>query len=101
MNCPKCAKSTAHRSHRSWLDYAISWLGFLPYRCKECQHRFYAWRGGESSARLRNPEERRIMKLRRAIRWRRTRGEVLLYSISSLILLALLYYILTQHVSTE
>lgn len=79
----------------------MSWLGFMPYRCKDCQHRFFAWRGGESSPRLRTPEERRIMKLRRSIRWRRLRAEIILYGLSSLIFLALLYYILIQRISTE
>lgn len=101
MNCPKCGKSTAHRTHRKWWDYSVSWLGFMPYSCKDCQHRFLAWRSGELSPRLRTPEERRIMKLRRSIRWRRTRGELILYSVSAVIFLAVLYYLLTQHVSTE
>jgi hypothetical protein len=48
------------------------------------------------SAKLRTPEERRIMKLRRSIRWKRTRGELVLYAISSLIFLAILYYIIQQ-----
>lgn len=101
MNCPKCGNSTAHRTHRTWLDYAVTWLGFLPYKCKDCQRRFLVWRNGELSPRLRTTEERRIMQLRRSIRWRRTRGELLLYGLGSLIFLAVLFYLLTQHISTE
>ena len=101
MNCPKCGQGAAHRSHRTQLDWTISWLGFKPYRCKECQHRFYAYRDGETSARLRTPEERRIMKLRRSIRWRRTKAELLLYLVSAVIFLGILYYILIQRIPTE
>jgi len=38
------------------------------------------------------------MKLRRTIRWRRTRGEFILYGISSLIFLAILYYLVQQRI---
>jgi len=41
------------------------------------------------------------MKLRRGIRWRRTRAELMLYGLGSLIFLALLYYILQQHIVSE
>jgi transposase-like protein len=96
MICPKCGRSTAHRSHRSFRDRIISWFGFKPYRCRDCQHRFYAYRGGEASEKLRTAEERRIMQLRRKIRWRRTRGELVLYGIGSLIMVAIIYYVLHQ-----
>jgi hypothetical protein len=101
MICPKCGKNSAHRSHRSALDWAVSWLSLKPYRCHDCRHRFYAYRAGEKSSNLRTPEERRIMKLRRTIRWRRTRAELILYGISSLIFLAILFYLIQQHVSSE
>ena len=101
MTCPKCGENRAHRSHRSFRDWTVSWLSLKPYRCRECQHRFYAFRAGEASSNLRSPEERRIMKLRRSIKWRRTRGELILYAISSLIFLAILYFIIQQRVVTE
>lgn len=101
MTCPKCGKNRAHRSHRSFRDWAVAWLSLKPYRCRECQHRFYAYRAGEASSKLRTPEERRIMKLRRSIRWKRTRGELILYAISSLIFLAILYYMIQQRIVTE
>ncbi|HEX4135279.1 MAG TPA: hypothetical protein VHY84_11760 [Bryobacteraceae bacterium] len=41
------------------------------------------------------------MKLRRSIRWRRTRGELILYCISSLIFLALLYYLVQQRIASD
>jgi hypothetical protein len=40
------------------------------------------------------------MKLRRTVRWRRTKGELLLFGISSLIFLAILYYIIQQRVTS-
>jgi hypothetical protein len=96
MICPKCGKNNAHRSHRSLRDWAVTWLNMKPYRCRDCQHRFYAYRAGEKSSKLRTPEEIRIMKLRRSIRWRRSRSELLLYGIGSLLFLAFLYYMIQQ-----
>jgi hypothetical protein len=99
MICPKCRKNSAHRSHRSAKDWLVSWLSLKPYRCRDCQHRFYAYRGGETSSKLRTPEERRIMRLRRSIKWKRSRQELILYGISSLVFLAILYYIIQQRIS--
>ena len=96
MTCPKCGNSRAHRSHRSFRDHAVSWLGLKPYRCKDCQHRFYAYRGGEGSEKLRTPEERRIMKLRRQIKWKRTKGELILYGIGTLLMVWLIHYVINQ-----
>jgi hypothetical protein len=98
MTCPKCGQNRAHRSHRAAWDWFLSLFSYKPYRCRECQHRFYAWRGGENSTKLRTPEERRIMKLRRGIKWKRKRSEALLYAVSSLIFLAILYYIIQQRI---
>src|SRR4051794_40011586 len=100
MICPKCQKTRAHRSHRSFSDWPVSWFSMKPYRCRDCHHRFYAYKGGEKSSKLRTPEERRIMKLRRSIRWRRSKQELILYGISSLVFLAVLYYIIQQRVVT-
>jgi predicted RNA-binding Zn-ribbon protein involved in translation (DUF1610 family) len=96
MICPKCGKNSAHRSHRSLRDWAVSWLSLKPYRCHACRHRFHAYRAGEKSSKLRTPEEMRIMKLRRGVRWRRSRSELILYGIGSLVFLAILYYIVQQ-----
>src|ERR1700683_2104489 len=101
MTCPKCGKNRAHRSHRSFLDRAVSWMSMKPYRCRDCQHRFYAYRAGEKSSKLRTPEERRIMKLRRSIRWKRLSSELILYGIGALIFVAILYYIVQQHFTGE
>jgi hypothetical protein len=99
MTCAKCGQNQAHRSHRSWSDRLFSLIGFKPYRCRDCHHRFYAYREGIKSARLRSSEERRIMKLRRSIRWKRTRGELVLYAVSSLLFLAILYFIIQQRIA--
>jgi hypothetical protein len=96
MTCPKCGKTRAHRSHRSFVERTIGWLGFRPYRCKDCQNRFLVYRGGEGSEKLRTAEERRIMKLRRQIKWKRTKGELILYGIGTLIMLWLIHYVINQ-----
>jgi hypothetical protein len=101
MICPECGENRAHRSHRGWRDWAVSWLALKPYRCRNCHHRFYAYKEGVKSNKLRTPEERRIMALRRSIKWKRTRAELLLYGISSLIFLAILYYIIQQRITGE
>ena len=101
MICPKCGKNSAHRSHRSFRDWAVSWLSLKPYRCRDCRHRFLAYQAGVESSKLRTTEERRIMKLRRGIRWKRTRAELILYGIGSLIFLAILLYIIQQRIVTE
>ena len=99
MICPKCGKDRAHRSHRTFFEWALTLLAKKPYRCRDCHHRFYAFKSGVTSAKLRTPEERRVIKLRRKIQWKRTRGELILYAISSLIFLAILYYIVQQRVA--
>jgi hypothetical protein len=82
-------------------DWAISWLALKPYSCRDCHHRFHAYREGAESSKLRTPEEQRIMKLRRSIRWKRSRVELILYGISSLIFLVILYYLIQQRVVGE
>lgn len=98
MTCPKCGKDRAHRSHRSVLDWGLTLFLLKPYRCRDCHHRFYAFKSGAMSTKLRTPEERRVVKLRRRIQWKRTRGELILYAISSLIFLAILYYMVQQRI---
>lgn len=95
MICPKCKNNRAHRSHRTFSERVIGWVGFKPYRCKECKHRFYAYRGGERSEKLRSTEERRIMALRRKIKWKRTKGELVLYAVGLVVMLVLIRYLMT------
>lgn len=70
----------------------MSWLLLKPYRCSDCDHRFYAYRASAKSATLVTLEERRIMKVRRDIRRRRIQDRLFLYGLLSLILLAALYF---------
>jgi hypothetical protein len=99
MICPNCSQNRAHRSHRGFKDWLLSLLALKPYRCHNCKHRFYAYKSGAVSEKLRTSEERRIMKLRRSIKWKRRRGELILFGISSLVFLAILFYIIQQRVA--
>jgi C4-type Zn-finger protein len=43
MNCPVCKHKDVRRSRRhSAVDYALSLLGIYPWRCFECEARFYS-----------------------------------------------------------
>jgi hypothetical protein len=100
--CPKCGEATAHRSHRAGLkDHIRKFFQLIPYRCRKCSHRFYAFRAGETSSKLRTPEERKIMELRRRLRWKRSRRELLAYGIGFLILVAIVYVAIQQRMIGE
>jgi hypothetical protein len=100
MTCPKCGEQRAHRSHRSGIkDRFLRMFEMIPYRCKKCSVRFYAYRAGEKSSKLRTSEERKIMELRRRLRWKRSRRELAAYGFGALLLLAIIYTVLQQRVS--
>lgn len=102
MICPKCKVNQAHRSHRTgFKDRIVAWFSVKPYRCHACNHRFYAYRDGETSSRLRSAEEIRIMRLRRKIRWKKSRVELVAYGICTLIVAAMIYYLIQQRVSGD
>ena len=43
MLCPCCHSERCHRSRRArFADYGVGLLGFRPWRCNICNHRFYA-----------------------------------------------------------
>jgi len=43
MICPNCGNAKIRLSeHRHWNDVFQRIMGRLPYRCRECRHRFYA-----------------------------------------------------------
>jgi C4-type Zn-finger protein len=43
MTCPICKQGEARRSRRQTIsDYVLSALGLLPWRCRQCNLRFYA-----------------------------------------------------------
>lgn len=42
MICPACQSSRCYRSHRrGLLDFALTILDLRPWRCRECDRRFY------------------------------------------------------------
>lgn len=44
MTCPKCRSERCTRSKRSGIaDRVFSSLGFLPWRCLDCKHRFHGY----------------------------------------------------------
>lgn len=102
MICPKCNENRAHRSRRSgFKDWAASLFLQVPYRCRACGARSYVFPHGERSMKLRTPEERRVIKLRRSLRSKKIKRELIGYGISSLILIAILYYFLQQRIPSE
>jgi hypothetical protein len=102
MTCPKCGEQRAHRSHRAGIkDRFMRLFQLIPYRCKNCSVRFYAYRAGERSSRLRTNEERKIMQLRRRLRWKRSRRELIAYGFGALLLLAVIYTLVQQRISSE
>jgi hypothetical protein len=102
MICPNCGEQSAHRSHRSGIkDRVMRLVALIPYRCKRCSKRFYAYRAGEKSDRLRTPEERKIMALRRKLKWKRSKRDLAVYVIGGLILLAVIYLAVQQQVVSQ
>jgi hypothetical protein len=101
VTCPKCSEPTAHRSHRrGFKDYVLGYFSQIPYRCKSCGSRFYAYRAGEKSDRMRTPEERRIMKIRRAIKWKRSKRELAIYALGVCVFALVVFYMTRQTVSS-
>ena len=67
----------------------------IPYRCKKCHIRYYAYLAGEKSDRMRTTEERRIMKIRRALKWKHAKRNLAVYAFG-LIAFAIAAYLFTQ-----
>jgi hypothetical protein len=102
MICPKCGENRAHRSRRSGFgDWANSLIFRIPYRCRSCKARSYISTRGDGSLRLRTPEERRVIKLRRTLRTQKLKRELIAYGVGSLILALILYYIFQQRIPSE
>jgi hypothetical protein len=102
MTCIKCGETKAHRSHRRGIrDLLYGLFQYIPYRCRSCGVRFYAYRAGERSDRMRTREERKIMHLRRRIRWKRTRRELAVFGVAAFLLVFLVYYLLQQRIVSE
>jgi hypothetical protein len=99
VTCPKCGEQQAHRSHRSGIkDRVMRIFEMIPYRCKKCSVRFYAYRAGEKSSKLRTSEERKIMELRRRLRRKRSRRELVAYGFGAVILAGIIYFAIRQRV---
>jgi hypothetical protein len=100
--CPNCGEQRAHRSHRSGIkDRLMRLFEMIPYRCRKCSKRFYAYRAGEKSAKMRTPEERKIMELRRRLRWKRSRRELFVYGMAAVILLVVIYMAIQQRIAAS
>jgi DNA-directed RNA polymerase subunit RPC12/RpoP len=97
MICAKCGRHRAHRSHRSGLkDWVQGLFQYTPYRCRDCGTRFYAWRDGEKSDKLRTREEQKVIQLRRKLKWKRSKRSLYAYGAGALVLAAALYEIIQQ-----
>jgi hypothetical protein len=97
--CAKCGEPKAHRSHTSGLkDWAYKKFQLIPYRCRACKARFYAYRSGEQSSTMRTGEERKIMELRRRIKWKRTKKELVIYAVGAALMISFLYLVMQQRV---
>lgn len=102
MICPECKQDRAHRSHAAgFKDRIYKLFEMIPYRCHECRVRFYAYRAGEQSSKLRTREEQSIMQLRRRIRWRHTKRQLAAYSLAAFLLLGILYVMMQQKIVPE
>jgi hypothetical protein len=97
MICPQCKENRAHRSRRSGLkDWLASLTLRTPYRCRACKKRYYVYLHGYGLIKLRTAEERSVIRLRRGLRARQIKREILGYGISSLILVVIMYFLFQQ-----
>jgi hypothetical protein len=98
MVCPKCNNDSAHRSHRVGLREQISSLvGYHPYRCRQCKHRFLSLRDSATAPASSGNQstEREIRATQSGFRWKRKKRDIMLYG-SALILFVVLLYFLTR-----
>lgn len=96
MLCPKCKSDSAHRSHRVGLKERLtSMVGYVPYRCRQCSHRFLGFRYSlpERVAPPVRGAEREIAATRGSLRWRQRRRELLLYGSALALFVVILYYL--------
>lgn len=99
MICSKCGEPKAHRSHSQGVkDWIYKRVQLIPYRCHSCKARFYAYRSGSTSPALRTAEERKVIELRRRIRWKRTKKELAIYGAGAIVIICFLYIVMQQRV---
>lgn len=41
LACPRCPTATTRLSHRKPMEFLLSAIGVRPFRCNECDRRFY------------------------------------------------------------
>ena len=93
MTCPKCKTSDVRGSRGSGMgDRVAGWVLRKPYRCLACNARFRAYTFPVDSKTLR----KRWQKLRRS---KTTRRELVMYGIASVILAAIIYFVVQQRLS--
>jgi hypothetical protein len=98
MICPKCGQSGVRRSHPHGIaDWTMGLFIQFPYYCGDCKRRFYALRK-ETSIRLRTPEERKIVAIRRQYKWRQSRPMLFAYGAALLLLAIILYELMQQRI---
>jgi hypothetical protein len=96
MLCPKCKTDSAHRSHRVGLrERLTSIVGYVPYRCRQCSHRFVEFRYSlpEPAAPPARGAEKEIAATRGSLRWRQRRRELMLYGSALALFVVILYYL--------
>jgi len=101
MLCTKCNTDSAHRSHRVGIkEHLASILGYYPYRCHNCGHRFRM--AGHSdpvtASKAVRDVEREITHTRSALRRRAVRRGIMLYG-AALVVFAIVLYYLTREPS--
>ena len=70
-------------------------VGYVPYRCRQCSHRFLGFRYS-LPVRVAPPvrgAEREIAATRGSLRWRQRRRELLLYGSAMVLFVVILYYL--------
>ena len=96
MLCPKCKIDTAHRSHRVGLrERLTSIVGYVPYRCRQCSHRFLGFRYSlpELVAPPTRGAEKEIAATRGSLRRKQRRHELVLYGSALALFVVILYYL--------
>ncbi len=96
MLCPKCKIDTAHRSHRVGLrEHLTSIVGYVPYRCRQCSHRFLTFRYSvpEPLSPPARGAEKEIAATRGSLRRKQRRHELVLYGSALALFVVILYYL--------
>lgn len=70
-SCPVCLANDVQLSHRrSILEHGpLTWIGILPFRCGQCQTRFYMFASSDPRRKRRGADTALATERRRAPRW--------------------------------